>query len=249
MSGLPNKSRVFGRCDKDAAWSRVMRAQCSLRPSASRIGLVMSFLAAAGFLMALDATTLAFSEGYRGLWILPRSMEGMLITIPPVIGASFMVILMLICFQTIIRLVSMFRTDEPIIMADYNGLVVRSSSGSMGFSWAAIEKVGDYPGLMMMRLRDGSIVTTNGESGRSPRLIWIPTLFLEGGAQGLMNAIAHVRPDLVRHWWPDAPVTTEDDEEEELAMVGFGRFTRNKEDKSKLEIRGQSVAPIKLSRY
>ncbi len=249
MSGQTKKTRVFGRCDKDVAWSRVMRAQCSLRPSASRIGFVMSLLAASGFLMALDATTLAFTEGYRGLWTLPRGLESMLTTMPPAIGASLMVILMLICFQTIIRLVSMFRTDEPIIMADYNGLMVRSGGGAVGFSWADIEKVRDYPGLMILKLGNGSPATTEGDKIRSPRLVWIPTLFLEGGAQGLMNAIAHVRPDLVRHWWPDAPVSSDEDDVEELAMVGFGPFKRKEDDETKLEIRGQSVTPIKLSRY
>lgn len=248
MSASLKKPRSFGRCEKDVAWSRIMRAQCSLRPSASRIGFIMSLLAAGGFLMALDATTLAFSEGYRGLWILPRGMEGMLTTIPPAVGASLMLILMLICFQTIIRLVAMFRTDEPIIMADYNGLVVRTRGGPAGFSWADIEKIRDLPGFMIMRLREGGAVVTGNDSEVPPRLIWIPTLFLEGGAQGLMNAIAHVRPDLVRHWWPEAPVTADDDDEKELAMVGFGGFGRREEFESNLQIRGQSVAPIKLSR-
>lgn len=245
MSGSLKKSRSFGKCDRDVAWSRVMRAQCSLRPSASRIGLVMSVLAAGGFLMALDATTLAFSEGYRGLWILPRGMEGMLTTIPPAIGAALMIILMLICFQTIIRLVSMFRTDEPIIMADYNGLVVRTAGGPAGFSWTDIERVRDLPGVMMMALREGSFVMTRRDSGRSPRIVWIPTLLLEGGAQGLMNAIAHVRPDLVRHWWPEAPVSNDNEDDKELAMVGFGGFTGKQEKDLKLEIRGQSVAQAK----
>ena len=249
MSGSSKKSHAFGRCDKDVAWSRVMRAQCSLRPSASRIGLVMSLLAVSGFLLALDAATLAFSAGYRGLWMLPRGMEGMLTTIPPAIGASLMIILMLACFQTIIRLVSMFRTDEPIIIADYNGLVVRTAKGPTGFVWADIEKVRDLPGIMMMRLRESSVPTVKGKSCSSRRTIWIPTLFLEGGAQGLMNAIAHVRPDLVRHWWPETPVVTDDEDDGELAMVGFGGFARKKKDDVKLEIRGQSAAPLKLSRY
>ena len=249
MSGSWKKSRPFGRCDKDVAWSRVMRAQCSLRPSASRIGLIMSLLAVGGFFTALDATALAFAEGYRGLWILPRGMEGMLTTIPPAIGASLMVILMLICFQTIIRLVTMFRIDEPIIMADYDGLIVRSRGGVAEFSWSDIAKVRDLPGIMTMRLKDGGIVTTSGDEASSPRSVWIPTVFLEGGAQGLMNAIAHVRPDLVRHWWPEAPVSADEEDDNELAMVGFGRFGRKQEEKAGPKVRGQAAAPIKLSRY
>ena len=241
MSGSLKKSRSFGKCEKDVAWSRVMRAQCALRPSASRIGFVMSLLAVGGFLMALDATTLAFAEGYQGLWILPRGMEGMLTSIPPAIGAALMIILTLICFQTIIRLVSMFRTDEPVIIADYHGLVVRTNNGPAGFSWSDIEDVRDFPAVMMMNLRKGSFVKTKDDNGRSRARVWIPTLFLEGGAQGLMNAIAHVRPDLVRHWWPEAPIKSNEDDEE-LAMVGFGgSLDQQQEEDLKLHIRGQSV--------
>jgi len=244
MSGSFKKSRSFGKCDKDAAWSRVMRAQCSLSPSATRIGLVMSLLAVSGFLLALDATTLAFDQGYRGLWILPRAMEGMLTSIPPAIGAALLIILMLVCFQTIVRLVSMFRTDDPIIIADYHGLVVRSNDGPKGFSWTDIEKVRDFPALMVLRLRQGSFVKTKADTSWTGNSIWIPTLFLEGGAQGLMNAIAHVRPDLVRHWWPDITLKENDEDDEDLAMVGFGTAAHEEED-PKLRIRGESVAMIR----
>lgn len=242
MSGSVRKPNSFGTCDKDTAWSRVMRTQCSLNPSAARIGTAMSLLACAGFLLALDAKTLAFGEGYNGLWALPRMMEGMLTTIPAAIGSALMIILMLICFQTIVRLVSMFRTDEPSIVADFNGLAVQTSVGPAGFSWTDVETVRDLPGLMILRLRPGSHVKTKSNVVWSGRLIWIPTMFLEGGAQGLMNAIADVRPDLVRHWWPDAKVNSTDDDKEELSMVGFGRSAKTEEDMMKLHIRGKAVA-------
>jgi hypothetical protein len=245
MKESVRKAKSFGKCDKDAAWSRVMRAQCSLKPSAARIGTAMSLLAVAGFLLALDAKTLAFSEGYQGLWFLPKAMEGTLTTIPPAIGASLMIILMLICFQTIVRLVFMFHTDEPYIMADYHGLVVRTSNGPAGFSWSDIEKARDLTLLLVLRLREHSFVKTKADATWTSHNIWVPTLFLEGGAQALMNAIAHVRPDLVRHWWPDATLEQQDIKEEQLAMVGFGATVPSEEVVSKLRIRGKTVATLR----
>ena len=245
MTESARKAKSFGKCDKDAAWSRVMRAQCVLKPSAARIGIAMSLLAVAGFLLALDAKTLAFSEGYQGLWVLPHAMEGMLTTIPPAIGAAFMVILMLIAFQTIVRLVFMFHTDEPYIMADYHGLVVRTTNGPAGFSWSDIEKARDLTMVLLLRLREHSFVKTKADASWTSRNIWVPTLFLEGGAQALMNAIIHVRPDLVRHWWPDANLESQDEHDEALAMVGFGGTASNKEIESKLRIRGNSIASLR----
>ncbi len=241
MSGSLKKPQSFGKCDKDAAWSRVMRAQCSLSPSAARIGAAMSMLAGVGFFLALDAKTLAFAEGYQGLWLLPRGMESVLTSIPSAISAALMIILMLISFQTIVRLVSMFRTDEPIIVADYHGLVVRAKTGPAGFNWTDIERVRDLPGMMILRLKPGSHVKTKSDVVWSGSLIWIPTMFLEGGAQGLMNAIAHVRPDLVRHWWPDVTINDGKEDEEELAMVGFGKAAQTEAEMLRLHIRGKSV--------
>lgn len=239
--GGTRKPQSFGKCDKDAAWSRVMRAQSLINPSAGRIGGTMALLAATGFFFGLDAKALAFREGYNGLWVLPRGMEAMLTTIPAAISSALMIILMLICIQTIVRLVSMFRTDEPMVIADYNGLVVRTSVGPAGFSWSDISRIRDLPGLMVLQLNSGSYVKTKADVVWSGNLIWVPTLFLDGGAQGLMNAIAHVRPDLVRHWWPDADVDGDIDDGEKLAMIGFGRG-HSEEDILKLEIRGKSVA-------
>jgi hypothetical protein len=237
--------KSFGKCEKDAAWSRVMRAQCCLKPSAARIGTAMSLLAVAGFLLALDAKTLAFSEGYQGLWILPHMMEGMLTSIPPSIGAALLIIVMLMCFQTIVRLVFVFRTDDPYIMADYHGLVVRTGNGPAGFSWTDIVRAHDLNLVLLLRLREHSFVKTNPDIVWKSNNIWVPTLFLEGGAQALMNAIAHVRPDLVRHWWPDADLDGQVEREEELAMVGFGATVPSQEVASKLQIRGKSVASWK----
>jgi hypothetical protein len=237
--------KSFGKCDKDAAWSRVMRAQCSLKPSAARIGTAMSLFAVAGFLLALDAKTLAFSEGYQGLWVLPHAMEGTLTSIPPAIGASLMIILMLIAFQTIVRLVFMFHTDEAYIMADYHGLVVRTTNGPAGFSWSDIERARDMTVVLQLRLREHSFVKTKADATWTSHNVWVPTLFLEGGAQALMNAIAHVRPDLVRHWWPDANLECQDEDEEALAMVGFGGTVPSKEIEAKLRIRGNAVASLR----
>jgi len=246
MTGSLRKAKSFGKCDKDAAWSRVMRAQCILKPSAARIGAAMSFLAVSGFLFALDARTLAFGEGsYMGLWTLPRSIEATLTAIPPLIGASLMVILMLICFQTIVRLVFMFHTDEPFLMADYHGLVVRTTNGPAGFSWGDIERARDLSAMLVLTLREHSFVKTKADATWKSRTVWVPTLFLEGGANALMNAIAHVRPDLVRHWWPDIKLDEHIEKEEKLAMVGFGATVPSEELAPKLHIRGKAVAAWK----
>lgn len=246
MTGsLRKATKSFGRCDKDAAWSRVMRAQCILKPSAARIGIAMSLLAITGFLLALDAKTLAFGEGYMGLWTLPHAIEATLTTIPPAIGASLMIILMLICFQTIVRLVFMFHTDEPFLMADYHGLVVRTTNGPAGFSWSDIEKARDLTFALVLRLREHSFVKTKSDTTWKSHKVWVPTLFLEGGANALMNAIAHVRPDLVRHWWPDIKLEEHIEQEEKLAMVGFGATVPSEDLAPKLHIRGKAVAAWK----
>ena len=130
-------------------------------------------------------------------------------------------------------------------MADYHGLVVRTKGGPAGFSWTDIEKVRDFPAFMVLRLREGTFVKTKANAAWSGNTIWLPTLFLEGGAQGLMNAIAHVRPDLVRHWWPDITLKENDEDDGHLAMVGFGSAPVEEEEDPKLHIRGQSVAMMR----
>jgi len=189
---------AFGKCARDEAWARVRRSQATLDVSPLRLGAALAIVVALMSMLLLDAAMLILHRGEVGLWLLPPSAEHVIADIPGLFGPVLLLLPVGFLGQLAMRLVHISLSEEPIVFIDYSGIATLSSQGWQIHLWNEIENMRRWPGFVSMtRTRKGFATAGLATGGGSMRVL-IPTIFLDGGEETFIDALASVRPELAR---------------------------------------------------
>ena len=189
---------AFGKCARDEAWARVRRSQATLDVSHWRIATAFAVLAALTVFLAMDAASLMIHGGPVALWLLPGPAEAAIAGLPGLAGPVLLLMPIGALVQMAMRLVKISLSEEPIVFIDYTGIATLTAQGWQIFLWDEIAGMKRWPGIVVLNRTRKGFGTAGLETSVNSMRVLIPTIFLVGGEESFIDALASVRPELAR---------------------------------------------------